>query len=74
MITTKQLTAFNRSQGGGIDNAPSFNEAVNQRRGLPNAETRRKLRLLYVEKFGLMTDSRGLTMGDVLHAQNTNQP
>ena len=62
-VTAKSLAEFNRSQGDTIRNAPSFNEAVNQQRGLPSAEARQWLRSLYADKFGIMGGS--LTMADV---------
>jgi len=62
-ITAKSLAAFNRSQGGGMKNAPSCNENVNRERGLPDANARTWLRSLYSDKFGVM--SGRLTMADV---------
>lgn len=62
-INAKSLRAFNRSQGDGIENAPSFNEAVNRERGLPDANARLWLRGLYSDKFGIMKGN--LTMADV---------
>ena len=62
-IDAKSLTAFNRSQGDSIKNAPSFNEEVNKERGLPDANARLWLRGLYSEKFGMMKGN--LTMSDV---------
>ncbi len=62
-VTAKSLAAFNRSQGGTIRNAPSFNEAVNQQRGLPGPEARQWLRSLYADKFGIMGGN--LTIADV---------
>jgi len=59
-VTQKNLTAFNRSQGGSIKNAPSFNEAVNQERGLPCPEARQWLRRIYSDQFGIMSGT--LTM------------
>ena len=62
-VTAKSLAAFNRSQGDTIRNAPSFNEAVNQQRGLPGPEARQWLRSLYSDRFGIMGGN--LTMADV---------
>lgn len=62
-VTAKSLAAFNRSKGDSIRNAPSFNEAVNQQRGLPGPDARQWLRSLYADKFGVMGGS--LTMADV---------
>ena len=62
-VTAKSLAAFNRSQGGGIKNAPSFNENVNKERGLPDANARRWLRSIYSDNFGIMGGN--LTMADV---------
>lgn len=62
-INAKSLAAFNRSQGDSIKNAPSFNEAVNRERGLPDANARLWLRGLYSDKFGCMKGN--LTMADV---------
>jgi hypothetical protein len=62
-VTAKSLAAFNRSQGDTIRNAPFFNEAVNEQRGLPSPEARQWLRSLYADKFGCM--SGNLTMADV---------
>lgn len=62
-INAKSLAAFNRSQGGGIENALSFNESVNKERGLPDANARSWLRELYADKFGIMNGN--LTMSDV---------
>lgn len=62
-VNAKSLAAFNRSQGDGIKNAPSFNEAVNKERGLPDANARLWLRGLYSDKFGIMKGN--LTMSDV---------
>lgn len=62
-VTAKSLAAFNRSQGDTIRNAPSFNEAVNKARGLPNPDARQWLRSLYSDKFGVMGGN--LTMADV---------
>jgi hypothetical protein len=62
-ITAKNLAAFNRSQGDTIKNAPSFNEAVNKERGLPDANARAWLRSLYSDKFGVMGGC--LKMADV---------
>lgn len=62
-VNAKSLAAFNCSQGGGIENAPSFNEAVNKERGLPDANARLWLRGLYSDKFGIMKGN--LTMADV---------
>jgi hypothetical protein len=62
-VTAKSLAAFNRSQGDPIRNAPSFNEAVNQQRGLPSPEARQWLRSLCSQKFGVMRGN--LTMADV---------
>ena len=62
-VTAKSLAAFNRSQGDTIRNAPSFNEAVNEKRGLPSPEARQWLRSLYADKFGVMGGR--LTMADV---------
>ena len=67
-ITAKSLAAFNRSQGDTIRNAPSFNEAVNEQRGLPGPEARQWLRSLYLDKFGIMGGN--LTMADVKGAVN----
>jgi len=53
-ITQKQLTAFNRSQGSSITTAPSFNESVNQERGLPCPEARQWLRRVYSDQFGII--------------------
>ena len=52
-ITQKQLTAFNRSQGDSLRNAPSFNEAVNKQRGLPCPTARQWLRSLYSGHLGI---------------------
>ncbi len=62
-VTAKSLAAFNLSQGGGIKNAPSFNENRNRERGLPDANARQWLRSLYSDKFGIMGGH--LTMADV---------
>lgn len=62
-VNAKNLAAYNRSQGDGIKNAPSFNEAVNKERGLPDADARLWLRMLYADKFGIMKGN--LTMADV---------
>jgi hypothetical protein len=62
-VTAKSLAAFNRSQGDSIRNAPSFNEAVNEQRGLPSPLARQWLRSLYSDKFGCMSGQ--LTMKDV---------
>jgi len=62
-VTAKSLAAFNLSQGGGIKNAPSFNENWNKERGLPDANARQWLRSLYSDKFGIMNGR--LTMADV---------
>jgi hypothetical protein len=62
-ITAKSLAAFNRSQGDTIRNAPSFNEAVNEQRGLPSPAARQWLRSLYSDKFGVMRGN--LSMADV---------
>ena len=62
-INATSLAAFNRSQGDSIKNAPSFNEAVNKERGLPDANARLWLRGLYSDKFGCMKGN--LTMADV---------
>ena len=62
-VTAKSLAAFNRSQGGGIKNAPSFNENVNRERGLPDANARQWLRSIYSDNFGIMGGN--LTMADV---------
>ena len=62
-VNAKNLAAFNRSQGDSIKNAPSFNEAVNKERGLPDANARLWLRGLYSDKFGCMKGN--LTMADV---------
>ena len=62
-VTAKSLAAFNRSQGNSIRNAPSYNEAVNEQRGLPGPEARQWLRSLYSDKFGCMNGR--LTMADV---------
>jgi len=59
-ITQKNLTAFNRSQGNSITTAPSFNEIVNQGRGLPCPEARKWLRRIYSDQFGIMSGT--LTM------------
>jgi hypothetical protein len=67
-VTPRSLAAFNRSQGGTIKNAPSFNEAVNRERGLPDANARQWLRALYCEKFGIMGGA--LKMSDVKNAVN----
>jgi len=67
-ITPKNLAAFNRSQGDTIRNAPSFNEAVNKERGLPDANARQWLRALYSDKFGIMGGA--LKMSDVKNAVN----
>lgn len=65
-VTQKNLDAFNRSQGGSIRNAPSYNEEVNKQRGLPCPEAMRWLRSVYSDKFGLM--SGNLTMKDIQQA------
>lgn len=65
-VTQKNLDAFNRSQGGTIWNAPSYNEEVNKQRGLPCPEARRWLRSVYSDKFGIM--SGNLTMKDIREA------
>jgi hypothetical protein len=62
-VTAKSLSAFNRSQGDTVRNAPSFNEAVNEQRGLPGPEARQWLRSLYSDKFGVMGGK--LTMADL---------
>lgn len=62
-VNAKSLAAFNRSQDDGIKNAPSFNEAVNKERGLPDINARLWLRGLYSDKFGIMKGN--LTMADV---------
>ena len=62
-VNAKSLAAFNRSQGDSIKHAPSFNEAVNKERGLPDANARLWLRGLYSDKFGIMKGN--LTMADV---------
>ena len=62
-VNAKNLAAFNRSQGDSIKNAPSFNEAVNKERGLPDANARLWLRGLYSDKFGIMKGN--LTLADV---------
>ena len=54
-ITQKNLKAFNMSQGGGIKNAPSYNENVNKERGLPSPEARKWLRDIYSQEFGIMS-------------------
>ena len=61
-VTAKNLTAFNRSQRT-LAHAPSYNEAVNDQRGLPGPEARQWLRSLYSDKFGVMGGN--LTMADV---------
>jgi len=63
-MTAKSLAAFNRSQGGTIKNAPSYNEEVNKQRGLPSQQARQWLRSLYADKFGIMGGG-SLTMADV---------
>jgi hypothetical protein len=62
-VNAKNLAAFNRSQSGGIDSAPSFNEAWNKENGFPDANARLWLRGLYSDKFGVMKGN--LTMADV---------
>ena len=62
-ITQKNINAFNLSQGGGIKNAPSYNENVNKERGLPCPEVRQWLRSIYSSEFGIMQGK--LTMGIV---------
>ena len=62
-ITQKNLNAFNLSQGGGIKNAPSYNENVNKERGLPCPDARQWLRSIYSSEFGIMQGK--LTMGIV---------
>ena len=62
-VNAKSLAAFNRSQGDGIKHAPSFNEAVNKERGLPDINARLWLRGLHSDKFGIMKGN--LTMSDV---------
>lgn len=66
IVTQKNLNAFNRSQGGSIRNAPSYNEEINKQMGLPSPEARRWLRSVYFDKFGLM--SGNLTMKDIQQA------
>lgn len=65
-VTAMSLTAFNRSCGDGIKNAPSFNEEWNRQRGLPDANARKWLRNLYSDKFGICGGY--LTMADVKNA------
>lgn len=65
-ITQRQLTAFNRSQGDSIRNAPSFNETVNKQRGLPCPEARQWLRSLYSDQYGIMSGT--LTMQHLRNA------
>jgi hypothetical protein len=53
-ITKKELFAFNKTLGGGIKDAVSYNENVNKQRGLPPPDIRAALRKIHSDEFGIM--------------------